>query len=176
MGGVVGLQNVWKTIHNCNMTALNYLKNKREFEQARARFQATATKHTINFPNGARVRLARQGGQLSIGYTGPIGRKCAARLEAVLLPYRRVAAASLERMDTALITWDALPDINEDLYRAGIPPSAVIVSHSQYDRTMEFCELLSKVGVLRMAFLPEQAAVAQRWVDSFVAKTSPLRA
>ena len=117
---------------------------------------------------GARAKVRRQGDLLHIGYTGPISLKSIDVLESRVRPYRIGAAASLERLETAMLAWAGPVSVSAANWPVWTPPSAVIVAHDNYDRTIEFCSLLARLGVMRMAFLPHQIDLAHEWVECFL--------
>lgn len=138
---------------------LDYAENRAQF----ARLQTEFRHHS------ARAACTKHGDILQICYSGPITLKGIDVLERRVLPVRYGASAVLERMDTAMLAWAGPVTVTEENFPLWSPPSAVVVPDDQYDRTIEFCSMLGKMGVLRMAFRPRHAALAQEWVRCFQA-------
>lgn len=137
--------------------SLEYVANRAQFEKLSVEFRH----------HGAQAKVQRVGSLLHIGYTGPISLKTIDSLEGMIRPCRWGVAASLERMDTAMLAWAGPVSVNEINFPRWTPPSAVIVGRENYSRTKEFCSLLGRLGVLRVAFLPHQLDLAQEWVDCY---------
>ncbi len=116
--------------------------------------------------HSARARCTRHGDILHVDYSGSISLDSIDVLESRLLPSRRGAAASIDRLDTAIVLFSGPVRVSPDNYPLWIPPSAVIVPHDQMQRAREFCELLWKIGVLRTAWYPEHLGHALNWCNA----------
>lgn len=111
--------------------------------------------------HSARARSERRGQTVHITYSGVITGPSLAMLERRLLPDRRSASASFERMDGALTLFRRAGDYIVDEWR---PPSAVIVRDDQMDGADDANRLLARRGVIRTAWLPECASEALAWL------------
>lgn len=152
---------------------MNNAEREREIMSPSMMFIENKSAHSklqIDFNHhSARARCTKHGGILRVGYSGPITLDSIVFLESKVLPIRYGMAAVLERMDTAMLTWNGPVEIALENYPIWMPPSAVIVPSDHYDMAIEYCSLLGRLGVLRMPFRPEQAALAQEWVNCFQA-------
>ncbi len=105
---------------------------------------------------------------LEIRYSGPISRRSIGLLDKLVLSRRMSAKGTIERQCSAL-TMYGTGGVDTDLWTAQTPPSAVIVRPDQYAMALEFCALLGRCGVHRMAFLPHQSCVAHAWLAQYQA-------
>lgn len=137
--------------------SIDYVANRERFVKLQAEFRH----------HSARAVCVMRNGILQISYSGPITLKAIDVLESRVLPIRYGASAAIERMDTAMLAWAGPVNVSNENFPLGTPPSAVIVPEDQYDRTKEFCSLLARLGVLRMAFRPSQADLAREWADCY---------
>lgn len=143
---------------------------EREREMPPILLEDKGAKFSTEFSHhSARAKCTKHGDILKVGYSGPITLDTMIVLQAKVLPIRYGMSAVLERMDTAMLAWSGPVSVKRENYPSWMPPSAVIVPAEYYKRAIEYCALLGRLGVLRMPFLPEQAAVAQEWVDCFQA-------
>ena len=112
----------------------------------------------------------RPRGRLSIDFHGPMSLFAIGRLERQVLPERMVSSCTIERIDTALTMFAGPVQHDSINFPAGMPPSAVIVRPDQYVRSIEFCELLAKCGIVRSVWLLEEIAIADLWLDQYACK------
>lgn len=121
--------------------------------------------------HSAKARCTRHGDLLRIVYSGPITLESMFILQGLVLPIRRGMAAVVERMDTAMILL-SVPKVvtHVENYPRWLPPSAIIVPAHQQKQANKYCSLLAKMGVLRVAFRPDQLDLAHEWADCYRAK------
>lgn len=135
------------------------MQRKRERERASMLIEHRA--------HSARAKCSRRGSVLHIDYSGVLSAASISDLERRVLPDRRGAWASFERMDNAVMALSGPVIICPENYPAWVPPSAVIVPPSMYERSMAFCHRLAALGVLRVPFLPDEIETALLWVGCF---------
>lgn len=114
----------------------------------------------------AKVRIRTlETGIVSIIFTGPVTLHCIDCLERAVLPSRMAAPGTLERIDQALTMWGGEAQRDKINFPSGMPPSAVIVRPDQYARSLEFCALLARYGILRTCWLPHRVSDAHDWLE-----------
>jgi hypothetical protein len=139
----------------------DYLDRHTQFAKAQSEFSHHA----------AKAKCTRHGDLLRIGYSGPITLDSMYVLQGMVLPSRRGVSAVIERMDTAMILLSVPKVITRtENYPRWLPPSAIIVPAHQQKQANEYFSLLAKMGVLRVAFRPDQLDLANEWVDCYRAK------
>ncbi len=104
---------------------------------------------------------------LHIAYSGAISQIGFQHLDRAVQPWRRGVAVALERMDAAL-TMVAPAAPSYPAWPHGTPPSIVIVRDDQYAAANAFGAYLARSGVIRIAFLRSQEAMALALVERIV--------
>lgn len=113
------------------------------------------------------ARAVKRGDRLAIDYSGPMTLDSINKLERMVLPDKMMTLGAFERIDSALTMWTRPVEVCRINYPSGTPPSAVIVRPDQYARSLEFCALLERCGVIRTCWLPEQTVIADLWLAQF---------
>jgi len=109
--------------------------------------------------NSALARTACSGKRLEIDYSGVIGRSEFFHIDRQLVAHRQRHQVTFERLDKAILIPYSF-DVDVQAWPAGTPPSVVIVRPDQLDLEDAFCTCLARKGVIRMAFLNSQLAMA----------------
>ena len=74
------------------------------------------------------------------------------------------SSPTLERIDGAMLVanWDGYSRLD---FMQGGPAGAVIVRPDQYDATVELCQLLAGMGIIRTVWTTAHVDRAQAWLD-----------
>jgi hypothetical protein len=105
---------------------------------------------------------------LHISYVGGINRQAFHGIDLSVRRLRMLAPVALERMDQAF-TVVGPSQVSDCSWPSDTPPSAVIVRDDQYQFSASFGARLAERGILRLTFLQQDLARAQRFVQLFPA-------
>jgi hypothetical protein len=75
------------------------------------------------------------------------------------------AVAILFLADAGTVVLNEVPEVPEIILLRGSPPGAVVVEPEQFRLWLDYANKLSKVGVIRGIFLPNEMVLAQQFVD-----------
>ena len=111
----------------------------------------------------ARVVCHRRKGQTRATYLGVL---CTSSMKSLMRSVYDYAGPSptLERMDGAILIAKCEGYSRVEFMR-GCPVGAWIVRPDQFDSTVQYCQLLAGMGIIRSVWLTSHADHAQAWLD-----------
>jgi hypothetical protein len=111
--------------------------------------------------NSAQAKCkAKPDGLWLVDYRGPLCNTSALVLGRLVTMHTRGARATIERTDKALIVMTGSVLSNSFDYLIGSPPGCIICADEAWEQTHEFCRVLARIGVIRVAFRPDELADA----------------
>ncbi len=107
---------------------------------------------------------------LEIDYGGLITQLAFHRLDRKVQPVRCRHALAFERMYQAITPFSAVV-VPDGIWLPGTPPSVVLVREDQYEKSIEFCRVLARRGIIRLTYLMSEIDQAQAFSDSVLARS-----
>lgn len=103
-------------------------------------------------------------------YTGPMCMSNALVLGRCVSRHTRQAKCTIERLDGALRLFHGVARLDQMDYLIGSPPGCLVCSDEGIDQAREFCRLMARQGVIRVAFRTDEL------LDALAFSSSLLRA
>ncbi len=70
--------------------------------------------------------------------------------------HTRQAKCTIERTDGALLLFNSVASNEEIGYLIGSPPGCIICSDETFQQHQDFCRMLARLGVIRVAFRTDE--------------------
>lgn len=104
-------------------------------------------------------------GVLEVRISGPMSQAAFDYFRPYVLKWVQGSSGVVVRLDTALDVVVEPPGVGAMVDRPEDPPSQAVVCHAeQYKLWSTHARRLAEIGIRRAVFLPEQLALAYRWV------------
>lgn len=85
-------------------------------------------------------------------YTGPLNLTAALDLGRCVSVHTRQAKCTIDRTDGSVRLFHGVAEPDQMNFLIGSPPGCIICSDEAWDQAHEFCRLLARLGVVRVAF------------------------
>lgn len=185
MPGAKSIERASKTTYSVTVSIPEDERKKREYVYQRAerdyelRMQALQRPAPLKAPprtvhhHAASVRCrtieTSKYGVMEACFFGPINETSFYHLRAAMFENTRKAPVLVIRMDKALVCFDGVPDIPNDVCSKQFPRTAVITGAEQRDLWCEYGKKMAEAGLLSLTFTQSQADTAYSWSEIMAA-------